>query len=102
MLFRSRSSTAPDVPTFREQGVSAMDPVDSWYAVLAPAKTPAALIQRLNKDFAEVLSSEEVKSALLQQGMVVKTSTPEQLATQIKSDLARWKKVVGDAGIVAD
>ena len=98
----SRSSTAPDVPTFREQGVSAMDPVDSWYAVLAPAKTPAALIQRLNKDFAEVLSSEEVKSALLQQGMVVKTSTPEQLATQIKSDLARWKKVVGDAGIAAD
>ena len=39
---------------------------------------------------------------LLQQGMVVKTSTPEQLATQIKSDLARWKKVVGDAGIAAD
>jgi tripartite-type tricarboxylate transporter receptor subunit TctC len=98
----SRNASAPDIPTFREQGITAMDPVDSWYAVLAPARTPSALIQRLNKDFSEVLASEEVKSALAQQGMVVRTSGPEQLGNQIKSDLARWKKVVSDAGIAAD
>ena len=98
----SRNASAPDMATFREQGITAMDPVDSWYAVLAPARTPAALVQRLNKDFTEVLALDEVKSALAQQGMVVRTSSPEQLGAQIKADLARWKKVVSDAGIAAD
>ena len=98
----ARSAYSPDVPTFREQGVSVMDNVDSWYAVMAPARTPTELVQRLNRDFTEVLNQEDIKSALSQQGMVVRTSTPEQLGILLKSDLARWKKVVSDARIAAD
>jgi tripartite-type tricarboxylate transporter receptor subunit TctC len=93
---------AMDAPTFREQGVTAMDVVDAWYGVLAPARTPAALVQRLNKDFATVLSQSDVQLALTQQGMKVSISTPAQLTQLIKSDLLRWRKVVADAGIVAD
>ena len=98
----SRSAQAPDVPTFKEQGIAVMDHVDAWYAVMAPARTPSDLIQRLNRDFIEVMNQDDVKAALTQQGMVVRPSTPEQLGTLIKSDLARWKKVVTDARIAAD
>jgi tripartite-type tricarboxylate transporter receptor subunit TctC len=98
----ARSASSPDVPTFREQGVNVMDNVDSWYAVMAPARTPPDLVQRLNRDFIEVLNQEDVKAALSQQGMVVRTTTPDQLGALIRSDIARWKKVVNDARIVAD
>lgn len=98
----ARNPSAPEVPTFKEQGVSAMDAVDAWYGVLAPARTPAELVQRLNKDFAQVLNQADVQAALAQQGMSVTTSTPAQFSALIKSDLLRWKKVVTDAGIVAD
>jgi tripartite-type tricarboxylate transporter receptor subunit TctC len=97
-----RNSYAPEVPSFREQGVNSMDNVDSWYAVMAPAKTSADLVQRLNRDFIEVLNQDDIKAALMQQGMVVRTSTPEQLGSIIKSDLQRWKKVVTDARITAN
>ena len=98
----TRNPLAPDVPTFREQGITYMDSVDAWYAVLAPARTPAVLVARLNKDFIEVMNSDDVKAALGKQGLSIKTSTPAQLEAIIKGDLARWKKVVTDAGISAD
>ena len=99
---QARKPLAPDVPTFREQGIAYMDSVDAWYAVLAPARTPADLVARLNRDFIEVMNSDDVRSALAKQGLSIKTSSPEQLAAIIKSDLARWKKVVTDAKISAD
>ena len=98
----TRNPLAPDVPTFKEQGIGYMDSVDAWYAVLAPAQTPAEMVSRLNRDFIEVMNSDDVKSALAKQGLSVKTSSPEQLAAIIKSDLVRWKKVTIDAGITAD
>lgn len=98
----TRSVSAPDVPTFKEQGIHAMDAVDAWYGVMAPARTPAELVQRLNKDFVQVLHQPDVQAALAQQGMTVSTNTPAQFSILIKNDLLRWKKVVTDAGIVAD
>ena len=98
----TRNPLTPDIPTFREQGITYMDSIDAWYAVLAPAQTPADLVARLNKDFIEVMNTEDVKSALAKQGLSIKTSSPPQLAAIIKADLARWKKVVTDANITAD
>ena len=98
----ARSPMAPDVPTFKEQGIDVMDSVDAWYAVMAPAKTPADVVARLNKDFIEVINQEDIKSALAKQGLSIKTSTPAQLGTLIKSDIARWQKVVTDAKIQSD
>ena len=98
----ARSALAPDVPTFREQGIEVMDSVDAWYGVLAPGRTPPELVARLNRDFNEVLNSPEVVNSLAQQGLVVRTGTPSQLGALIKSDLARWHKVVSDAKITSD
>lgn len=98
----ARNPLSPDVPTFREQGINYMDSIDAWYAVLAPAHTPADLVARINKDFVEVMNDPEVKAALDKQGLSINTSSPAELTAIIKSDLARWKKVVTDANITAD
>ena len=97
-----RTSQLPDVPTFREQGLADMDVVNAWYAVLAPARTPRELVARLNADFIAVMNTDEVKAELAQQGLQVSTGTPTQLDTLVRSDMARWKKVVDSAGITAD
>ena len=98
----SRHSLAPDVPTFREQGIDVMDSVDAWYGVLAPAHTPPGLVARLNADFVAVMNGDDVKKELAQLGLTVRTSTAAQLAALIKSDLVRWRKVIADAAITAD
>jgi tripartite-type tricarboxylate transporter receptor subunit TctC len=98
----TRSPLAPDVPTFREQGFAAVDGVDAWYGVLAPAKTRAETIARLHADFVAVVGAEEVKAELDKVGLAVRTAAPAELGALIKSDLARWAKVVRDAGISAD
>ena len=98
----ARNPLAPDVPTFREQGIDVMDSVDAWYAVLAPAHTPPDLVARLNRDFIAVMNDEDVKAQLAEMGLAVKTGSPAQLGALIKSDLARWKTVVNAAGITAD
>jgi tripartite-type tricarboxylate transporter receptor subunit TctC len=97
-----RSPQFPAAPTFREQGIDFMDDVDAWYAVLAPAKTPPELIAKLNADVNAVMRLPDVREQLIGQGLIPVTSTPAELAALIKSDLARWSKVVADAKISAD
>jgi tripartite-type tricarboxylate transporter receptor subunit TctC len=98
----TRSPLVPDVATFQEQGMDAMDAGNAYYFVSAPARTPPELIARLNGDIAAVVNASEVKSELLKQGLTVRTGTPAQLGVALKSDLVRWRKVVTDAGITAD
>ena len=99
----TRSPLAPDVPTFREQIIEGMDSSDAYYFVLAPASTPPELVARLNSDFAAVTNADDVKAELAKLGLIVRTGeTSAQLGARIKVDLARWRKVVTDAGITAD
>ena len=98
----TRSPLAPGVPSFREQSMEFMDAVDAWYALLAPAGTPPELIARLHQDVSAVLALPEVRDQLANQGLTLQTSSPEQLAALLRSDLARWRKVIGEAKIVAD
>lgn len=99
----TRSPLAPDVPTFREQGIESMDSGDAYYFVSAPAATTAEVVARLNSDFTAVMNTDEVKAELGKLGLIVRTNeTPAQLGARIKADLARWRKVVADAGITAD
>jgi tripartite-type tricarboxylate transporter receptor subunit TctC len=97
-----RSPQYPEAPTFREQGIDFMDDVDAWYAVMAPGRTPPELVARLNADVNAVMSLPEVRDNLVKQGMIPVTSTPAELAALIKSDLARWAKVIQDAKITLD
>jgi tripartite-type tricarboxylate transporter receptor subunit TctC len=97
-----RSPQYPEAPTFREQGIDFMDDVDAWYAVMAPGKTPPDLVARLNADVNAVMALPDLREHLEKQGMIPVTSTPAELAALVKSDLARWAKVIQDAKITLD
>ncbi len=99
---QARNPSAPTIPTFKEQGIDVMDSVDAWYAVIAPARMAPDLAARINRDFIEVMNLEDVKAALGKLGMSVHTNTPQQMTALVKTDMARWAKVVKDARIEAD
>ena len=102
MTGAQRSPIAPSVPTYSELGMGFMDDVDGYWGVMAPAKTPAEIINRLNRDIIASMTADEVKQKLAGQDVVVITSTPEQMATRIRGDVGRWAKVVSDAKIVSE
>jgi tripartite-type tricarboxylate transporter receptor subunit TctC len=93
-----RSSSLPDVPTFIENGLDGFV-VDSWVGILAPAKTPRPVVERLQKDIAAVLGEPEVRERYATLGIEPVGNTPEQYRDQIRADLARWEKVVKKTNI---
>jgi len=74
----------PDVPTLKEMGVEGVD-VQQWYGIFAPAKTPKALIDQLNKALNQVLNDKDVIKRIEDHGADVETSSPEQLGAMVKS-----------------
>jgi tripartite-type tricarboxylate transporter receptor subunit TctC len=98
---KKRSPVLPNVPTLAEQGIPNVE-IDQWYAMFAPAGTPKAIIQLLNKDLIAVLNEKSNESKIEEQGATVDTSTPEELGDLVKKEVARWKKVVDSAKITVD
>jgi tripartite-type tricarboxylate transporter receptor subunit TctC len=96
-----RSAAFPDVPTMQEAGVADFE-VDSWYAMLVPAKTPKAIIDKLNKALNTVLAEPAIRAQLLEQGAEAVGGTPEALAKTIAAELPKWAKLAKDANIKAD
>jgi tripartite-type tricarboxylate transporter receptor subunit TctC len=96
-----RSPAAPSLPTMAEAGLPGFV-VESWYAVMAPAGTPAAVIDRLHRDTLAALAQPEVKEAFARQGADVETSTPAELATLVKSGIERWTEVIRKSGARID
>jgi len=96
-----RVASLPDVPTLKEAGVDGVD-VTQWYAIFAPAKTPKAIVDQLNKALNQVLSDKEVIKRMEDHGADVETSTPEQLRTLVASELVKWKSVVQKAKLTAE
>lgn len=96
-----RAAELPNVPTLKEAGVEGVD-VTQWYAIFAPAKTPRAVVEKLNKALNEVLSDKEIVKRMEDHGADVETSTPEQLGTLVKSELVKWKRVVQAAKLTAE
>ena len=88
----------PNVPTFMESGVDNFE-VSSWVGILAPAKTPKSIIDRLNKALNEILQTPEAKERLNNMGVLATPGTPEQFGNQLKTDLARYKNIVKIANI---
>jgi tripartite-type tricarboxylate transporter receptor subunit TctC len=93
-----RVSSLPDVPTFIESGVPDFV-ANSWVGVLAPARTPAAIIKRLNTELNAVLADPAVRERLNTLGIDAQPGTPEQFADEMKRDLGRYGPVVKAAGI---
>jgi tripartite-type tricarboxylate transporter receptor subunit TctC len=96
-----RNPQLPDVPTIVESGVPGYE-VTIWYAVFAPAKTPAAIVQRLNAEMVKALNSAEMKERMAQQGMDPAPSTPAELAAFVKVESAKWAKAAKDSGATAE
>ena len=96
-----RSALMADLPTLAEQGVANVD-VSQWYAIFAPAKTPKAVIDRLNKALNAVLTDKAVEKRLEDHGADVETSTPEQLRSFVQQEQLKWKKVVELGKLKAD
>ncbi len=96
-----RSPLLPNVPTLKELGIEGVE-VDQWYAFFAPAKTPKDVVAKLNAALNQVLADKETIARIEGHGADVESSTPEQLAELVKSDLARWKRVVQQAKLQAD
>ena len=96
-----RSSLLPDVPTLEEAGIKGVE-ITQWYALFAPGKTPRPVIDLLNKTLNTALADKDVVRRIEEQGAVVDTSTPEQLALTVKQELAKWKGVVVKAQLAPD
>jgi 2-methylaconitate cis-trans-isomerase PrpF/tripartite-type tricarboxylate transporter receptor subunit TctC len=96
-----RSPLMPDVPTLKEAGVDGVE-VQQWYAFFAPAKTPKAVIEQLNKALNQVLNDKEVIKRIEDHGADVETSTPAEFGALVKSEIVKWKGVVQKAKLTAD
>ena len=98
---RERSQILPDVPTLAEQGYPDID-VGAWLGVLVSAKTPPAVVARLNEALNAALADPDVKQQLAQQGGIVQGGTPAEFDGFIRSEKVRWEKIIKAAGIKAE
>jgi tripartite-type tricarboxylate transporter receptor subunit TctC len=88
----------PDVPTLQEAGVPGYD-ASVWLALLAPAGTPADIVNKLNLEVGKLMASPDTQKALFDAGVEVAPSSPEAMSSYLVQELARWGKVVKDTGI---
>lgn len=96
-----RSKALPNLPTLSESGYKGFE-TSQWYGIIVPAGTPQPIIDRLQKDIAKGLKSKEDSRRMLEDGAVLIGDTPTQFGAFIKSEQARWGKVVEKAKIIVD
>jgi tripartite-type tricarboxylate transporter receptor subunit TctC len=96
-----RSLVLPQVPTIAESGVPGFD-ISAWYGVFAAAGTPAPIVQKLNAEFIKAMAQPDAKQRIEGYGYQIVGSTPAQLDAHVKSEIARWGKVVKDSGAQAN
>jgi tripartite-type tricarboxylate transporter receptor subunit TctC len=93
-----RSPVLPDVPTLAEQGFPDTD-AGNWYGLLAPARTPAPIIAKLNSAVTAALNDPEVRQKLIQSGAEPTPSTPDEFGQLLKSEIERWGRIIREKGI---
>jgi tripartite-type tricarboxylate transporter receptor subunit TctC len=95
---KSRSPLAPDVPTTAEVGMPDVL-AENWYGMVAPAATPPAIVDKLNRITTQAMSDPTVIQRLSDQGLTLVPQSPEQFRTYIAAESAKWAKVIKDAGV---
>ncbi len=93
-----RVEALPDVPTAAEAGLKDFE-VSSMFGIVAPANTPAPVIDRLNGELKKILAKPQVKASLLAQGAIAEWTSPADARARVSAELARWTKVIDDAGV---
>lgn len=97
----ARLAQFPDVPTISESGLPGFE-FNSWFAVVAPAGTPKAAIARVNAEIRKALAHPEVREKLIAQGFTIRGSSPEELGAATKDQLAKYQRLMKQAGIKAE
>ncbi len=96
-----RSPAWPDLPTLAETGVAGYM-AESWYAVYAPAGTPATAVARLNAALKQAVKTDNFRRRVEAEGLVTNVGTPAELDRYVRAEQLRWSRVVQDARITAD
>jgi len=96
-----RSPALPEVPTMAEAGLPGFD-ATAWYSIVVPAGTPKPIITRLNAELVKILKSPDIRARLISEGADVETSTPEELAAFVRSEIPKWSKAIKDSGTKID
>jgi tripartite-type tricarboxylate transporter receptor subunit TctC len=96
-----RSPLLPEIPTAQEAGLKDFD-VTIWFGVLAPAGTPSSVIDRLSREVAVVMSSEDMKKRMQTDGAEARPSSPTEFAALIRSDMVKWAPIVKASGATLD
>jgi len=92
-----RSQLMPELPTIAESSVPGYE-MTNWVGVFAPAATPRPIVLRLNREITAILNAPDLKERFLAQGVDLAGSTPEKFAAFVRSELAKWRKVVKESG----
>jgi tripartite-type tricarboxylate transporter receptor subunit TctC len=98
---KNRSLALPNVPTIAEAGVSGFDAA-AWFGILAPARTPAEIVNKLATEVARTLRRQEVRAKLAAEGAEIIASSPEEFAETIRNDVAKWGDIIKTLGIKPD
>lgn len=93
-----RSALAPDIPTIDESGLRGFE-LEQFYSIVAPAGTPGDIVNRLNREILQRLTTPEVRQRLAHEGIELRTSTPAELGKLNADQFAKWLKVIQQAGI---
>jgi tripartite-type tricarboxylate transporter receptor subunit TctC len=96
-----RSAAVPELPTVAEAGVPGFEAI-TWHGVVVPAATPAALVQRINRDIVQTLQAPDLRTRLESLGAEISTGTPRDFADYIAREIPKWAKVVKDSGARAE
>ena len=96
----ARASVMPELPTIAESGLPGFD-ANNWYGIVVPAGTPRAIIARLNAETVKALNAADLKTLFQTQGLDPAPGTPEQFGAYIKSEIARWAKIIKASGAKA-
>lgn len=97
----SRTPALPEVPTIAETGLTGFQ-VDGWYALMAPARTPKAVVDKVYRDVADVLKMPDIISRIEAVGLVPGGITPQEFSAYIQAELKKWGKLIREAGIRAE
>jgi len=97
---KSRTRLAPDIPTVAESGLPGYE-MNSWFAIMAPAGIPKAVVDKYQVEVARALADPGVREQFIAQGLTPVGNTPSELAVMLRAQLARYSKVIREAGITA-
>lgn len=96
-----RSPVLPDVPTIAESGIDGYE-VSAWFGIFAPAGVPRTIVERLNAEFTKALNDADLRQRLAKDGSEPLTSTPDEFASYLRSEVDKWAKVVKASGMKVD